>query len=189
MTVDKKQLTVVTPEATACYAYVHEPRPSLNPGGEPQYSITLVFPKSTDLSKLKAAARAAAQLKWGDKMPSALRSPFRDGDEDRSDDPVFSNTIFVTAKCRDKPGLVDAALNPILNPMDFYSGVKCRASLYAFAYDTSGNKGVSFILNNLQKLSDGDRLAGRRRAEDDFTAVEGAGGGSKPDPMDDDIPF
>jgi hypothetical protein len=169
---DKKQLTVVTPVATACYAYVHEPRPALNPGGEPQYSITLVFPKTADLSRLKTAAKVAVELKWPKGRPAQLRSPFRDGDTERSDDPIFANSIFVTAKCRDKPQIVDGAVRPLVNPLDFYSGCKCKASLYAFAYDVSANQGVSFILNNLQKISDGDRLSGRRPAAEDFDAVE-----------------
>jgi len=185
--------TVVTPEATACYAFVFEARPSMNPGGEPQFSITLVFPKTTDISKLRTAARTAARKKWGDKMPAGLRSPFRDGDSEREGDPVFAGSVFVTAKSKQRPGIVDQALRPIIDPMAFYSGCKCRASLYAFAYDTSGNKGVGFLLNNLQKLGDGDRLSGRRPAEADFEAVPMAEGApaaaAGTAQMDDDIPF
>jgi hypothetical protein len=45
-----------------------------------------------------------------------------------------------------------------------------RASLRAFAYDTNGNKGVSFGLNNIQKLGEGQRLDGRKAATDEFDA-------------------
>ena len=170
-------LTVVTPEATASYAYVFEARPSLNPDGEPQFSITLVFPKSADLSKLKAAAKAAVRKRWGDKPPAGLRSPFRDGDaeEGKAGDPTFADSIFISAKSKQRPGVVDQALRPIMDPVQFYSGCKCRASVYAFAYDKGGNKGVTFFLNNLQKLGEGTRLSGRRPAEADFDAVAGSG--------------
>ena len=53
-------------------------------------------------------------------------------------------------------------------------------------YDTDGNKGVTLFLNNVQKVRDGDRLAGRPDAEDDFDAVEGEDG-EEEDDLDDDI--
>jgi len=181
--------TVVTPEATASYAYVFEARPSLNPGGAPEFSVVLVFDKDQDLSKLKAAARLAVTKKWGDKAPPGLRSPFRDGDADKPGDPTFAGKTFVTAKSKQRPGVVDQALRPIIDPMQFYSGCRCRASLYAFAYDTSGNKGVSFLLNNVQKLGEGTRLSGRRPAEQDFDAVEGGASPQSQQEFEDDLPF
>ena len=47
-----------------------------------------------------------------------------------------------------------------------------RASLRPFTYDTNGSKGVSFALQNLQKLRDGERIDGRLRPEDEFEAIE-----------------
>lgn len=161
-------LTVVTPPALASYAYVWRPRPSLKQGGEPQYSITLVFPKGTDLGPVRNAAKLAAVNRWGAKLPSGLRQPFRSGDTDRPNDPLFKGSIFITARTNTKPGIVDKDLQPIIDEMDFYSGCKCRASVYAMAYDQGGNRGVSFLLNNLQKLADGTRLSGRRPPEEDF---------------------
>lgn len=178
-------LTVITPEALACYAHVWKARPALNPkpGQEPQYSITLVFPKNTDLSKLRHAATLAAQKRWGAKMPAGLRSPFRKGDEARPDDPLFKGCMFITARTVSKPGIVDRNVQPILDEMDFYSGCKCKASVYAMAYDQAGNKGVSFLLNNIQKTADGTRLSGRKRAEDEFDALEGGEEGDEDEPF------
>ena len=45
-----------------------------------------------------------------------------------------------------------------------------RASFTAFAYDNNGNVGVSFGLNNVQKLREGTRLDNRVAATDEFTA-------------------
>ena len=44
--------------------------------------------------------------------------------------------------------------------------------LRPFTYDTNGSKGVSFGLQNLQKLRDGERIDGRMRPEDEFEAIE-----------------
>lgn len=181
----KKQdgLTVVSPPAIASYAFVWKARPSMKAGKDPQFSITLVFPKGTDLTALRNAARLAATKKWGANLPSNLKTPFRIGNRDRADDPLYKDAIFINARTNSKPGVVDQNVQPILNEMDFYSGCKCRASLYAMAYFQEGNKGVSFLLNNVQKLADGTRLSGRKPPEDEFDEVAGGTG------IEDDDPF
>lgn len=169
---DQVKLNVITPVCTGCYVFLNKPQPSMNPGGEPSYAITLVFPKTTDLSALKAAARAAVTKKWGSKVPANLRSPFRDGDTDKPDDPTFAKSIFITARTKQRPGVVGRDRMPLPEPeFDIYSGMRCRASVTAFAYDTSGNRGVSFALNNVQKVGEGDRLSGRKPAEAEFAAA------------------
>lgn len=148
---------------------------------EAKYRVVMLFPKSVDLGKpagkqkisLKHAAFNAAVEKWGpkEKWPKNLRWPFRDGNE-KSDTAGYEDHIFVSASSKSQPGLVDQYLKPILNEEDFYAGCYARAEVIAFAYDTKGNKGVSFSLQNLQKLRDGEQFSGRRKAEDAFEAVE-----------------
>lgn len=174
---------VKAPTALVCYAYVWQPRANQDPTKDAKYSVTLLWPKSADLSALKKAATAAARKKWGDKIPSNLRSPFREGNSDRSDDPVFKDMIFISARSKDKPGIVDRMVHPITNEMDFYSGCMANVTINAFGYDNNGNKGVSFALGNIQKVSDGPRLTGQRPPDEDFDNLgadanaAGAGGG------------
>jgi hypothetical protein len=187
----KSAAAVITPAGIASYAFVWKPQPSMTPGQDPKYAITLIVPKKADLSALKAAVKVAAQKKFGDaweKMARAnkLHLPFRDGDEEREDDPLYKGKIFFSAKSKDAPQIVDADLNRITDEFEFYSGCKARISVFAFGYDTNGNKGVAFGLNNVQKLGDGERLSGRRAAEDEFGAVE-ADGKSEGDDTEDDI--
>lgn len=152
----------------------------------PKFSIVMLFDKNTKLSEppknklgqpigisMKHAAHNAAVEKFGpkEKWPKNLRMPFRDGDE-RSDTPGYEGTIFVTASSKGQPGLVDQKRQPILNERDFYAGCYARAELIAFAYDKAGNKGVSFSLQNVQKLRDGEPFSGRKAAEDVFDDVE-----------------
>ena len=49
-----------------------------------------------------------------------------------------------------------------------YSGVYGRASITFYAFNKNGSKGIACGLNNLQKISDGEPLGGKNRAEDDF---------------------
>jgi hypothetical protein len=71
-----------------------------------------------------------------------------------------------------KPGVVDAQVQPILDPTEVYSGCYARVSINAFPFNTSGNRGVSFGLNHVQKLGEGEPLGSITKAENDFDAVE-----------------
>lgn len=166
--------TIKTPKFRASFAHVFEPHKFEDNDGPAKYSTAMLFPKSTDLKIMKVAAIAAAAEKWGEdktKWPKNLRLPFRDGDE-KTDLQGYEGHIFVSASSNTKPGLVDQKREPILAEEDFYSGCYARAELRAFAYDVSGNKGVSFALLNLQKLADGEAFSGKKKAEvafnDDF---------------------
>ena len=47
---------------------------------------------------------------------------------------------------------------------------KRQINLYAF--NSNGNRGIACGLNNLQKISDGEPLGGKSRAEDDFATED-----------------
>jgi hypothetical protein len=181
---DVKKKICLTHEFRASFCNVFEAKSYQ--GQEAKYSLTMLFDKKVDLAKpatnkkgeplsvsMKEAAFNCAVEKWGPQKdwPKNLRIPFRDGDE-KSDTQGYAGHIFVTASSKKQPGLVDGQRKPILNAADFYSGCYARAEVIAFAYDVSGNKGVSFSLQNIQKLRDGDPFGGRRNAEDVFDSVE-----------------
>jgi hypothetical protein len=189
-------LKVITPEGRVAFPHVWEPH-AFQAGQEPNYSLILVFPEGTDIMELKKACGRAAVKKFGDKArgmmkAGQLRMPWRDGSEySEYGEPFVDGAIFVTAKSKQAPGVVNERAKPIMNQMDFYAGCMGRASVYCHAYDTMGNKGVTLLLNNVQKTGDGERMSGRQRAEDEFEPVKGAAGkgGAAADDMDDDIPF
>lgn len=170
-------MKVITgPDTRWSYANVHEPK-SIN-GGTPKYSVSLIIPKSDvkTLAKVKAAIEAAyqegeAKLKGnGKSVPTlaVLKSPLRDGDTERPDDPAYANAYFINANSATAPGIVDADRNPILINSEVYSGVYGRASISFYAFNNNGNKGIACSLNNLQKIRDGEPLGGKTSAEDDF---------------------
>lgn len=169
---------VLTPEFRVSFAYVFRPSQPMagSTNKDPKYTVTMLFPKGADLSKLQAAAKQAAVDKWGEgKIPKGLRSPFRDqGEKEYAG--YEAGAVFITATSKQKPGLVDARMQDIIEEKDFYSGCHARATVRAFAYDNAGNKGVSFGLQNIQKLRDGEPLGGRTRPSDDFEAVPDAAG-------------
>ena len=162
------------------YANVWEAK-SIN-GGAPKYSVSLIIPKSDTktIEKIKAAIQAAyeegeSKLKGNGKTVPALsilKTPLRDGDLERPDDEAYANSYFVNANSGTAPGIVDADLNPILERSEVYSGVYGRASINLYAFNSNGNRGIACGLNNLQKISDGEPLGGKSRAEDDFSTED-----------------
>ena len=158
------------------YANVWEPK-SIN-GGAPKYSVSLIIPKSDvkTVEALKNAIQAAydegqSKLKGSSKsVPSlsSIKNPLRDGDLERPDDEAYKDSYFINANSATAPGIVDAARQPILEHSEVYSGVYGRASINLYAFNSNGNKGIACGLNNLQKISDGEPLGGKTRAEDDF---------------------
>lgn len=174
---NKNQATkVVTGEVRFSYLHVFEPH-AIEEGQDKKYSVSLLIPK-TDKKTLNAikkaieAAKVAGAPKWGGKVPANLKMPLRDGDVDRPDQEEYAGMYFVNANSTNKPGLVDANVQPIMDSTELYSGCYGRASVNFYAYNVSGNKGIACGLNNIQKLRDGETLGGRSRAEDDFDAVE-----------------
>ena len=158
------------------YANVWQAK-SIN-GGTPKYSVSLIIPKSDTktVTAVKNAIQAAyeegqSKLKGNSKsVPalSAIKTPLRDGDADRPADKAYKDSYFINANSATAPGIVDAARNPIIEHSEVYSGVYGRASINFYAFNSNGNKGIACGLNNLQKISDGEPLGGKTRAEDDF---------------------
>jgi hypothetical protein len=167
---------ITGPQTRWSYANVWDAK-SIN-GGTPKFSVSLIIPKSdtVTVNKIKAAIQAAyeegeSKLKGNSRsVPplSAIKTPLRDGDAERPDDPAYANSYFINANSTTAPGIVDADRNPILERSEVYSGVYGRASINLYAFNTNGNKGIACGLNNLQKIRDGEPLGSRSRAEDDF---------------------
>jgi len=180
--VNNPMKVITGPDTRWSYANIWEAK-SIN-GGTPKFSVSLIIPKSDTktVAKVKAAIEAAyiegeAKLKGnGKSVPTfaAIKTPLRDGDIERPDDPAYVNAYFINANSATAPGIVDADRNPILTRSEVYSGVYGRASISFYAFNSNGNKGIACGLNNLQKVRDGEPLGGKNSAESDFTTEEDA---------------
>lgn len=171
-------MKVITGKGTRwSYANVWEPKAIA--GGAPKYSVSLIIPKSDTVTveKIKSAIQAAyeegqSKLKGSGKtVPplSVLKTPLRDGDLERPDDPAYANAYFVNANSATAPGVVDADRQEIIDRSEVYSGVYGRASINFYAFNSNGNKGIACGLNNLQKIRDGEPLGGKSSAASDFS--------------------
>lgn len=165
---------VVTGKVRFCYVNVFEPT-AMNEGDTPKYNVCILIPKSdtATIDKIKKAieaAKEAGKAKLADKngrIPVNLKLPLRDGDKERLDDPAFEDHYFINANSMRQPSIVDRSLSPIMSRDEFYSGCYGRASINFYAFNVQ-SKGIAAGLNNLQKLEDGEMLAGGSTAEEDF---------------------
>lgn len=189
---------VITPDFTANFPKLLAPELNRQ-NGKMEYSVVAVFDPNTDLKALENAAFQACMDKWGpDKAewPKPARgktfgSPFRKQEDRTKEDeatgkkflpaPYQAGGIYMNLKTDRKVGVVDQNVQPILEKSSVYSGMRARASIRFFAYNTAGNVGVSAGLINVQKVGDGTPLAGVTRAEDEFAPIaapQAASGGA-----------
>lgn len=181
---------ILTPKFRASYPNVFKKK--LNDlSKKEEYSLVAVFPKGTDLSGLKKAAKEACFERFGadpKKWPKNLRDPFRSNDEKATEDDTTGKKaypdgyeeggFFINLKSQEKPGLVNGKNEDIITESDFYAGCYARATVSAYAYggkDTGFTPGVAFGLRNIQKMAEGEPLGSRTRAQDDFEPIADAG--------------
>lgn len=176
-----------TPEGTARYVSILQPRQRKdakgNPQGDPKYQITVIFDSADDVKAMRKAAQDVGVEAFGSKFMDLVKRgkanwPFVDNTDKTDDDdnrtPGFEDDdgVSVGFKSKDKPGIVDTDAEPIMDKSEIYDGMRVRVSCRPFAYDNE-SKGVAFYLINVQKLGDGDRLSGDPSAEDDFKSAKG----------------
>ena len=158
---------VITPQFRVSFPEVFEAKSFQ--GGKPKFSVVMLFDGKENIDALKDLAKRAIAKKWGDKPPAALKSPFKDGN--LKDYEGYKGCIYASANSLYPPGVVDEVKQPIINRNDFYAGCYAVASVNAFAYDTAGNVGVSFGLQNIMKVNDGEPLGGGESAEAAFESI------------------
>lgn len=162
----KTQIT--TGKVRFSYASVFAPKEM--PSGESKYSVTLLIPKADKktVEKIKGAMeeakKAFKQKAPGKKLPANLKNTLHDGDGQRETGedygPECKGCYVMTVSSKNKPVVVYADKTPMTEPTELYSGCYGRAVINAYVYDTAGSIGVTFGLNGLMKLEDGEPLAG-----------------------------
>ncbi len=185
-------MAITTGKIRLSFCHVWEPQ--VPPNGKQEdakYSVTLLIPK-TDTATLNAiyAEMAAAEQqgvvsKWNGVKPPIVKNPLYDGDGVRpsSGEPFGEECkghMVMTASCKNQPSVVDLQLQPIINRADLYSGCYARVNINFFPYAQSGNRGIGCGLNCIQKIEDGEPLAGTVSAAEAFGGVNAYGGTSQP---------
>ncbi len=182
-------MALTTGKVRLSYAHVWQPY-SAQAGQEPKYSVTILIPKS-DVNTLNAiyaemesVKQAGVSSAWGGNLPPIVKIPLYDGDGVRPSGEPFGEEckghMVITASSKTQPQVVDLNVQPILNQADVYSGCYARVNINFFAYNQAGNKGLGCGLNCIQKIADGEPLAGGVSAQEAFGGSNAYQNGTTP---------
>jgi (2Fe-2S) ferredoxin len=176
---EKNERKVITGEVRLSYARLFKPKK--NDQDKDVWSTVILIPKGdrATMAKLKKAAAKALELgiekgklRKGMSLDKAWTT-LKDGDD--MDEPVeaYEGHWYMNVNSYRAPGVVDRHKERLDDERDVYSGCYARVSLTAYPFDAKSNKGVTFGLENVQKLRDGEPLGGAPSdPDDDFDELE-----------------
>ncbi len=175
--------TLITPPLTLENSALFTPKASKLKPDQPSYYARLLATAAAAQSdawrELEAALDELGRSHFGSDYTamvrsSSFRSPIRrdvTGKGWPSDIVAFLN---VKRGADYKPVVVGRDALPVMDPAELYPGCTVRASLRIYAYGGKGmpyTPGISFGLNNIQKLGDGPRLSTARGDGSEFGAL------------------
>lgn len=203
MSIDMKKCQVfesgniATPKGRLSYAqYLIEPQENQN--GKLKYNCNIVVPGDADLTALKNKMGKIALDKCdGDKnrAKNLVEKRFLDpnnlpgGGKPMGDE--FDGFVLLRGSSDYKPTFVYPNGQPIPDEEianELYSGRWARVSFNPYWSGNKQNPGVFLGLQNVQLLDHDDNIGMKRvRAEDEFTAVDDAGGAETSTSGDSDV--
>lgn len=152
-----KTESVLTPTFTLYFPELAQP----NEYGK--FRIVAVFDEGDSLDWIKGPMAAAAKELWGDNLPKEMMKSVKTPEDENTPDFYPPNTLHIAIVSKKLPILVDRSQKKTLTPEDFYPGCRCRAVLHCWPYNGKGRDqlpGISFFLDLLQFVDDGERLGG-----------------------------
>lgn len=183
---------IITPVFRVSFPAVFTPEKNKQ-SGRLTYKVTALFEKSDEklLLPMKEAVHAELVARFGidqTKWPKGLKLPFKLGNEKYNKNPeaypMYKDMITVNFTSNMQPGVRNASnTQDIVDPKEFYAGCYARASVIAryWRFDETHSEGVHFLLNNLQKVKEGEPFGGIHNPGDDFEPVPGAAAASAND--------
>jgi hypothetical protein len=142
------------------------------PNDDEKYGLTLIFDNKKDLANLKQ--NVDAYIKENGLEGKKLEMPWKSGDEKADKDDAYEDLrgkILVNCKTKFKPAVVDAARIPIDNQDEFYSGCYVKAVISPYKWTYKKREGISFNVDAVQKVAEGERLGGGPINVDDYFEV------------------
>lgn len=137
------------------------------PGEQPRlsYSCSILFPAIADLSIFQQEWNRVAQTEfantWNGAMYAGLDPPFRAQAEKMQYAGYTQGSMYLNTSSNYKPVVVDARMNPIVDPSQVYAG--CWAIVCFNTYASGkmqAKKGPRFGLQTVMKVGDDKSLEG-----------------------------
>lgn len=167
------------PRGTLIWARLFEAE-AMEDGQEKSFSCAIMFKKGADLDALRRGYKAACVDQFGaSKPPRRSKSCFIEGDEleELVEDYPYLEDAELVLKLRryekyGQPQLWDQNVEAIESPTEMYSGAEVVADVEFFGWERTSGSGVSCRVNGIQKVRDGEPLAGGNDTEDSFERVK-----------------
>lgn len=168
------------------FSYCNLFQPQTRPGQtDAKYGVTVLVPKTNAAAKaaidaaIQDAINAGVSKCWNGQRPPMPALCVHDGDGARpSDGQPYGEECkgcwVFTASSKQQPFVVDANVQPIMDPREVYSGMWGNINVNFFPYNSNGKKGIGCGLNGIQKTRDDTPLASRVTAEEAFKPVAAA---------------
>jgi len=165
--------TIVTPEFRLGFNFLFNPK--VEEKDDPkdktkkvvveEYLATMIFDSDADLSDLKDLVKKTKFEKWGDKKVPNWQPTFVKGEDRPTQEgeqrEEYQGKIVLYAKNKfRKPGIVNEQRKPFIDEGKLYPGCYCVAEVTCFGWTYMGKSGVSFGLENIMKVGDGERIKG-----------------------------
>ncbi len=150
--------SVVTGECRISFPSLFEKTPTQKNGDKLKYQATCVIPNGADMSIYRKAMDAALAKKGWTYATLNADLPIKPVDPAKF--PGCEGGYTFRTRSDTKPAVVDESVNQILDPAKIYGGCVVKFSLNCYAYDVNGNKGLSFGLEAVQFIRDGERFGG-----------------------------
>ena len=160
------------------YCHLWEPKKFEN--SPEKYTVSLIIPKSEEKT-IKKIQEAIALVKQdavekhgkGFVTSKGFRFPLKDGDEEMPEDSAYADSYYLNVSSNDQPKMIDGRKKEITDKKEIYSGCYANVSLNAYFYKRDSSKGITFAINGLQKVADGEPLDGRTlNVEEDFDYLD-----------------
>ena len=182
---EQKTTVVLLKDVRFGYVHIVEPTAATE-GGEKKYNLVVLIPKTGKFATENKAALDAvievlktnvkAEPANKGKLPKDFNICLQDGDESEKGD-EYLNHWFINAKSATQPGLLSTQKDADgkykeLDRAELHSGDHGYVTINLYTYNKAGNKGIGAGLNNIVKTRDGQPLAGRANAQQDFAGIE-----------------
>lgn len=190
---NKDACRLLTPQFRVSFPHVFKPSVMKGTNNPPKYSVTMLFPKDSNIKPLQEVIKQAKIAKFGpnkNDWPEGIASPVDDGDDPKhaKKEGYAGHWVLKASTGADqRPGVFDEKVQEIVDPSRFYPGCYAKAYVYAYVWEFpkgSGRFGVSFILDHVQKVADGKSFSSKKAGTEIFAPV--AGGNNDSDEVDDD---
>jgi len=155
-----EKINVTTGEIRINFPNLFEPNTRLD-SEKPKYDVVVLVDKN-DQATIDKIQKAFDQTVAENKSmlgKTKVKSPLRDGDEERSEHEAFAGCYFLTAKTLFAPKVVDV-YGRKLSESNVKSGDYGRIAMHPYPYSFNTSKGVAWGLNGFMKTKDGEPFGG-----------------------------